>query len=75
MGLNSNEVAENTKKIKDALNKQQGEKTRIIGPNGLGVFNNQNRFFTAIMTTEEYPPFGKDSVSIIAQTGLMLVHI
>lgn len=72
VGLNANEVTENTKKIKDALNEQPGEKTRIIGPNGLGVFNNQNKFFTAIMTTEEYPPFGKDSVSIIAQTGLMV---
>ncbi len=71
VGLNKEEVAKNTVKIRDAL-RQQGNKTRIIGPNGLGVFNNKNKFFTAIMTTEEYPPFGKDSVSIIAQTGLMV---
>ncbi len=71
VGLNEEEVSLNTVKIRNAL-QLHGNKTRIIGPNGLGVFSNENKLFTAIMTMEEYPPFGKDSVSIIAQTGLMV---
>lgn len=72
VGLNEQEVNVNSRKIHDALTQQSGNKTRIIGPNGLGVFNNANKFFTAIMTMDEYPPFRKNSISIIAQTGLMV---
>ncbi len=72
IGLNQQEVRENTAKIRKALDHQKGQKTRILGPNGLGVFNNENKFFTAIMTMDNYPPFGKNSVSIIGQTGLMV---
>ena len=71
VGLNEQEVTENTAIIRDCLD-HYNNRTRIIGPNGLGVFNNSNKFFTAIMNTDEYPPFGKNSVSIIAQTGLMV---
>jgi acyl-CoA synthetase (NDP forming) len=72
IGLNQQEVKQKTYKIQKALKQQKGQKTRIIGPNGLGVFNNKNKFFTAIMTMDKYPPFGENSVSIIGQTGLMV---
>lgn len=72
IGSNQQEIKENAIKIQQALDQQIEYKTRIIGPNGLGVFNNENKFFTAIMTMDDYPPLGKNAVSIIGQTGLMV---
>ena len=72
LGFTEEEIRNNREKIHEALSHQPTPKTRIIGPNALGVFNNENRFFTAIMTMKQYPPFGKSAVSIIGQTGLMV---
>ncbi|MBN2156543.1 MAG: CoA-binding protein [Candidatus Lokiarchaeota archaeon] len=72
LGLTDIDAANNEMRIITALKKQLNTKTRIIGPNALGVFNNENKFFTAIMTMEDYPPFTSNSVAIIAQTGLMV---
>jgi acetyltransferase len=72
LGLTKEEISKNSKRIRDALTKQPLPKTRIIGPNALGIFNNKNSFFTAIMNMNQFPPLSEKSVSIIGQTGLMV---
>lgn len=80
IGNSLEEIEQATREINDALNKYQtkeNQKTRIMGPNSLGVFVNHSEshfFFTGIMVFDGKPIFhtNKNNLAIVAQTGLVL---
>jgi acyl-CoA synthetase (NDP forming) len=77
IGNEKDEIDRNRNLIFDAVSKyttKEGKRTRIMGPNSLGLLNNANHFFTGIMNFPDFPPFhpNEHNVSIIAQTGLIL---
>ncbi|MHA1339028.1 MAG: CoA-binding protein [Promethearchaeota archaeon] len=85
IGMNNDEVEINKKRIFEALEKyknDRGEKTRIMGPNSLGVYNNFgfdengeiSNFFTGIMNFKDQPPYNRNgnNLTIVAQTGLVV---
>lgn len=80
IGNTHEEIEQATREINNAMNKYQtkdGQKTRIMGPNSLGIFVNHSDvsyFFTGIMIFDGRPLFhnNNNNLAIIAQTGLVL---
>ena len=76
IAFNADDKDQYKKEIFDAIENNKtsdGSKTRIMGPNSIGVLNNKINFFTPITPMTNFPPYNKfGGLSIIAQTGLLL---
>lgn len=75
IALSDEKVESDWRVIQGALDEKEdkfGKRTRIMGPNSLGIFNNQDNFFTGIMDFDVSPPFCNDNLAIVAQTGLVV---
>ncbi|MBD3350922.1 MAG: hypothetical protein GF364_05495 [Candidatus Lokiarchaeota archaeon] len=77
IGNSEDKITQKKIQITNILNEYEeknGYRTRIIGPNSLGIFNNINGFFTGIMDFKKKPILhqNKNNLSIVAQTGLVV---